>query len=305
MIRGGLVGATGSGFMGASNLGSGGVDGVTNIGTLGVRDAAVLTIEAGGVENQGTVLVNSDHAETNATLRVRSENVDVSGEGQVILNGPLPLHAQIDSPTGGSINFGPGQTLSGNGQLVTPIRMEGVIAPGFASSDQTATTEVFRRLTLTSSSMIQIDIDGVGQGQFDSLPGSGQWSLAGELAVAIADDYAAEVGDTFGIIEADSLDGAFDTLNLPDLGANRVMRLVLRADRAELVVTCPADLTGSTNPKSDEFGVPDFRVDAEDFFFFLDAFATDSLDVCDINDDLTCDAEDFFAFLDQFAFGCP
>ncbi len=56
---------------------------------------------------------------------------------------------------------------------------------------------------------------------------------------------------------------------------------------------CAADLDG------------DGDADADDFFDYLDAFATGNVGVCDIDGDGDCDADDFFGFLDLFATGCP
>lgn len=48
----------------------------------------------------------------------------------------------------------------------------------------------------------------------------------------------------------------------------------------------------------------DGDTDADDFFLYLDAFATGNLAVCDVDGDGDCDADDFFAYLDLFALGC-
>ncbi len=68
---------------------------------------------------------------------------------------------------------------------------------------------------------------------------------------------------------------------------------------------CAGDLTESASPNHPYRGFPDGVVDSEDFFFYLDAFSTDELDVCDMDDDGDCDADDFFSYLDHFANGCP
>ena len=55
---------------------------------------------------------------------------------------------------------------------------------------------------------------------------------------------------------------------------------------------CAADLDGDND------------ADADDFFAYLDAFASGDLGICDIDEDGDCDADDFFAYLDLFAQGC-
>ena len=55
---------------------------------------------------------------------------------------------------------------------------------------------------------------------------------------------------------------------------------------------CPADLDG------------DGDADADDFFAYLDGFASGDLDACDLDGDADCDADDFFDYLDLFAVGC-
>ncbi|MFG0326128.1 MAG: choice-of-anchor tandem repeat NxxGxxAF-containing protein [Phycisphaerales bacterium JB037] len=79
---------------------------------------------------------------------------------------------------------------------------------------------------------------------------------------------------------------------------------------------CPADLTGSSDPNDPSYAMPDGDADGDDFFFYLDAFATTDLAVCDLtgssdpNDpsfdtpDGDCDGDDFFRYLDLFAAGC-
>jgi hypothetical protein len=81
--------------------------------------------------------------------------------------------------------------------------------------------------------------------------------------------------------------------------------------------SCPADLTGSSDPNDPSFGVPDGDADGDDFFFYLDAFSASNLGVCDLtgssdpnagsygNPDGDCDGDDFFFYLDLFVGGCP
>jgi glucose/arabinose dehydrogenase len=81
--------------------------------------------------------------------------------------------------------------------------------------------------------------------------------------------------------------------------------------------TCPADLSGSSDPNDPAYGVPDGAADSSDFFYFLDQFVAGNLAVADLsgssdpNDpaygvpDGTVDSADFFYFLDRFVEGCP
>lgn len=60
----------------------------------------------------------------------------------------------------------------------------------------------------------------------------------------------------------------------------------------DAIDACPADLDG------------DGDTDADDFFAYLDAFASGDQSVCDIDGDGFCDGDDFFGYLDLFAQGC-
>ncbi len=55
---------------------------------------------------------------------------------------------------------------------------------------------------------------------------------------------------------------------------------------------CPADLDD------------DGDTDADDFFAYLDAFASGDQATCNLDGDNDCDADDFFGYLDLFAQGC-
>ncbi|MBX3365159.1 MAG: hypothetical protein KF866_10365 [Phycisphaeraceae bacterium] len=83
------------------------------------------------------------------------------------------------------------------------------------------------------------------------------------------------------------------------------------------VAGCRGDLSGSSDPNSPDYGVPDGQIDSSDFFYFLDQFAAGNLSVADLsgstdpNDpgygvpDGQLDASDFFFYLDLFVAGCP
>ncbi|MBX3364139.1 MAG: hypothetical protein KF866_05175 [Phycisphaeraceae bacterium] len=86
--------------------------------------------------------------------------------------------------------------------------------------------------------------------------------------------------------------------------------------RTYLDPTCPADLTGASDPDAPDYGVPDGAVDAADFFYFLDQFVAGNAAVADLTGssdpnapdygvpDGVVDATDFFYFLDLFVTPC-
>ncbi len=92
------------------------------------------------------------------------------------------------------------------------------------------------------------------------------------------------------------------------------------AHRPKLIVgfvaPCAADLSGSSDPQNAAYGTPDGTVDASDFFYFLDQFASGNLSVADRSGspdpadpaygqpDGVIDAADFFYYLDLFVTGC-
>ncbi|MBX3365170.1 MAG: zinc-dependent metalloprotease [Phycisphaeraceae bacterium] len=105
-----------------------------------------------------------------------------------------------------------------------------------------------------------------------------------------------------------------------DLGAGSVVEAAVDAISMRIAACaspCPGDLSGSSDANDPAYGVPDGIVDAADFFYFLDQFASGNLAVADLtgssdpNDpaygvpDGVIDAADFFFFLDIFVLGCP
>lgn len=79
---------------------------------------------------------------------------------------------------------------------------------------------------------------------------------------------------------------------------------------------CRADLTGSNDPASAQYGVPDGAVDTRDFFYFLDQYASQNLAGADLTGggapgtsryaipDGQVSSADFFFFLDMYVLGC-
>ncbi len=136
-------------------------------------------------------------------------------------------------------------------------------------------------LSWTSLAGVRVHMND-GTGDFTSVA---SYSLAEHTDTVLAEDF--------------DLDGDIDLLAAGSTRTHYPLMLLRGEPRA-----CPADLTGSSDPREPSYGFPDGDADSDDFFFYLDAFASGNTDICDIDNDADCDAEDFFAYLDLFAAGC-
>ncbi|MFG0326127.1 MAG: GC-type dockerin domain-anchored protein [Phycisphaerales bacterium JB037] len=138
---------------------------------------------------------------------------------------------------------------------------------------------------------------------------NGTRSLVFQPTILPGEIFSAQLGDR-----------SFGPGGLSDSG-QLVFTYAIRSDTFLAIATpipapCPADLTGSSDPNDPSYAMPDGDADGDDFFFYLDAFATTDLAVCDLtgssdpNDpsfdtpDGDCDGDDFFRYLDLFAAGC-
>ncbi len=105
--------------------------------------------------------------------------------------------------------------------------------------------------------------------------------------------------------------GCGPNFSLYDLDGNGAIE---SQDRA---LFCKGDLTGSSDPRDPGYGSRDGDVDADDFFYFLDQFASANLAEADLTTssdpnqsdyglpNLIIDSNDFFFYLDLFVMGCP
>jgi hypothetical protein len=68
-----------------------------------------------------------------------------------------------------------------------------------------------------------MELRGTTRGSgYDALTVSGQASLGGTLQITLANSFAPSLGNSFDILDASSITGAFSTINLPILGSGLV-----------------------------------------------------------------------------------
>jgi T5SS/PEP-CTERM-associated repeat protein len=173
-------------------------------GMAGPGGAATLTAETGAFVAVGNS-IDIFHGGT----------VDVSGGGSVIVGEGAP------EAEAGVLHVYPTGVLTGAGQVDGDVINEGLAAPG----NSIGTLNVDGDYTQSSSGVLDIEVAGVGPGQFDTISASGAAALAGLLKVSLI-GFAPSLGDTFGILFAGGgFGGRFDALMLPPLPAGLGWRL--------------------------------------------------------------------------------
>jgi predicted outer membrane repeat protein len=164
-------------------------------------NSACFKLTGDGIVNFGN---NSDSEMSNyASMLTIGSGITITGYG-----------GTINNPDGGYIlNNGTITTdeLDIEGNLVN----NGLISP--AGPGSIGVLFVDGNFTQNSGGSIYADLD-IGGGDFDGIVISGQANLDGTLEYALASDTYPETGDTFDVIQANSINGTFATTT--DAGTN-------------------------------------------------------------------------------------
>ena len=176
----------------------------SNAGTLNISNTGdVYTLELlGDTANSGTIQIGDL-----STLRVSFGDLSNSG----VIGGS------------GSIELGQGQ-----GQLGTLFN-SGTLQPGASPG----TLSILGNLVLDASSVLNLELGGIAAGQFDMINVSGSATLGGTANTLQSGGFIANVGDTFTVLTANSVNGNFAAVNSP--AAFTVMP-VIGADNVSLSV---------------------------------------------------------------------
>jgi len=265
--------------------------GTTTLGTLTINAptmlnaATTIAITGTGLTNNAVMDINPQNSAADALLRFdETGTLDGTGEVHMLSQGN---NSQLKAAGGVTITQGPDHTVSGIGQINAPFINNGTVGPGLSAG----TLTVNNTFTNTTTGVIDIELAGTSNTQFDRMVGTGTYTLGGTLRISTIDAFDPALNDIFTIIEGTSVTGEFEFFDVPNLPNLRVFGVIYNPDSVVLRVTCAADLNFN--------GV----VDADDFFLYLDFFATDD-DRADITGNGTIDADDFFAYLDLFAGDC-
>ncbi len=295
---GGITGGSLAGTNGARFRGIAGLQTLTDIASsaqIDVNTNSAISL-VGSIVNDGEFLVN--HSANNGFATTLSMNgpVSMSGTGRVYLNASGAA-AQL---TGSSLSMGPGQTLTGIGNINCPLFMEGTMAPGrpVGALNVPSTGNI---VTYQPGSTFEAELSSASS--YDRVTGGSHTINGGTVEVTLVDGYAPTLFTKHTIIDgsgASVVIGKFDGITGPALPPPLVWKIGYSAQDVVIGVTCPSD----TNA--------DFIVDILDFLDFFDEFAgcenqpapCGNLFDADYNGDTFVDILDFLDFLDAFGGGC-
>jgi hypothetical protein len=235
-------------------------------------NSGTAVVDAAG-QHAGTIKIGAQAGAT-GTLNITSGWLDVATEVVVgadpaatgVVNmsgGTLSVPTLSKGGVGSSFNF-TGGTLHADTVNFALVNDGGTISPGYS----VGTTHVVGDLTLNSG-VLDIEIGGTGNGQYDRILVDGVAQLGGTLHVELIDLggglFVPELGNTFAFLSSAGTSGAFSTLDLPSLSAGLAWAIT-PGDVATFltVVSSVAPLAGDYNG--------DGVVDAADYTVWRDTF---------------------------------
>lgn len=160
-----------------------------------------------------------------------------------VAGGTLAINGSVASP----VNVSYAGTLRGTGYLGDSLTSDGVVRPG----NSPGTLTVAGPVTLTSDSLLALDVDGTGtgngRGNYSRLMTDGSLRAGGVIVPVLRgisgearNDYTPVLGQRFGVVSAaNGLSGSFSSLAQPSDGLARLTRFdaLYRANGLDLVVT--------------------------------------------------------------------
>ena len=175
-----------------------------------------------------------------------------------------------------------GGTLSGSGLVVGGVNNTGgVVAPGASAG----LLQISGAYSQSASAGLVIELGGTVRGdEYDALDVGGSLSPGGTLQVELIGEFAPETGNTFHILNWDTLTGStFNAVELPELTGRKAW------DTSDLYDTGEISVIGMLDGDTDT----DWDVDSVDLANFVAVFGTDGDRYTDFNEDGRVDLADF------------
>ncbi|MGR8919141.1 MAG: hypothetical protein ACU85V_05940, partial [Gammaproteobacteria bacterium] len=182
-----------------------------------IRGAGQLGANSASFVNQGIVAADAANTaltiDANANGFVNQGTLIASGAGGLVSIGDLVqtagqtiVSSQLDLLSNGDLEIN-GGSLSGSGQINGDVvNTGGTVNAG----DSPGTLTIAGDYAQGPGGTLLVEIAGTGAGLFDVLLVGGQASLDGTLAVSLIGTPTIGIGDTFDVLVADTIVGAFD-----------------------------------------------------------------------------------------------
>ena len=194
-----------------------------------IEGRGTLIVGGTGLTNNGNIAfsagISDVFGDVHNSTGSASQGITISGNANVtfwddVTNGTSTSDPTLFKVSSGSVAtfFG---TYSGNGVSGTgSVYYEADVSPGFSP----ASVNYGGSVTLDSTSDLKIELGGRTVGtQYDKVNVAGQLSLDGALNVVLINSFKPKAGDTFDILDWNSLSGTFaGGVNLPALGGRIV-----------------------------------------------------------------------------------
>lgn len=244
------IGANG-GAIGEVTVGGAGASwAVENFLNVGENGAGGLTIEPGGVVTASTVTVAAGAGFGDVTV-VGTGLLDAVFQVGVGLTGLGSMHLEGGTVDATVVTVGSGGLLAGEGLISGNVVNGGVVRVG----NPLGVLGVQGNFTQNTGLGGALVID-LGPGQ-DALGVTGVATLAERLTVNLAPGFTPSPGQEFIVLAATSIQGVFDTVQLPTTPANIKYTLEYRPGLVVVVANpaSPADLNGDGQVNGADLGL--------------------------------------------------
>jgi pectate lyase len=271
-------------------------------------NSGTAVVDAVG-QHAGTLKIASANANS-AQLNITGGRLEVANEviiggapaAQGVLNvsGGELRTPKLSKGAAGAFNFTGGMLRTS--EVGFPLTNNGGT---FAPGDSPATTTVLGDLTLNDG-ILEIEIGGRGEGEYDRLEVHGKITFGGTLQVKLVDVgqgvYEPQAGDLFGVFfpTTGQVEGEFDDFDLPPLAPGLAWAL-LPGDVTVFLGVVPT--VGNPADFND-----DAHVDSADLAAWTANFGKDELATHaqgDFDADGDADGRDFLGWQREFGFGLP
>lgn len=189
------------------------VNRIVNNGTL--QGAANIIVAASGamnaIENNGFIGLTSNSFITGAVNNSSDGIILIAGESTTFFDN-VTNDGRISVSLGGTVTFLGDFTGSGDFTGAGQTFFGGTFSPGNSPGEVTFEGDV----GFQNDSVLEIELAGLGAGEFDTLIIDGNLVLDGTLELAYLDGFVAAPGDTFLVISSSNYTGTFDSVLFPD-----------------------------------------------------------------------------------------